>query len=244
MVGDPSDPGQVGEAMGRHHAGKHDPLTDGSFLSPQISSLKELTGAYDGSSDSFLPLSERLRGQKGSRGEPGERGPPGREVSPAQCRVQTRFPSPLSQAGWGSMHPAQPWAAWGGLAAPRRRAGSPLAQGWLWQHGCFFSQGSLGFPGERGPKGDKGDMGAPGPQGPAGRAVGERGPEGPPGQPGEPGKPGIPGVPGRAGELGEAGRPGEKVSVWGHGARAGAAAPGTWGQPCDSHRIVFAGRPG
>lgn len=47
----------------------------------QISSLKELTGAYDGSSDSFLPVSERLRGQKGSRGEPGERGPPGREVS-------------------------------------------------------------------------------------------------------------------------------------------------------------------
>lgn len=55
---------------------------DRCLFSPfQISSLKELTGAYDGSSDSFLPVSERLRGQKGSRGEPGERGPPGREVS-------------------------------------------------------------------------------------------------------------------------------------------------------------------
>ena len=66
----------------------------------QISSLKELTGAYDGSSDSFLPVSERLRGQKGSRGEPGERGPPGREVSNVleeHCSAKTHCHLPPAQ---------------------------------------------------------------------------------------------------------------------------------------------------
>lgn len=165
------------------------------FPPSQISSLKELTGAYDGSSDSFLPVSERLRGPKGSRGEPGERGPPGREVSGAGLPAcQTHAASSALGCSMGAYTPGAGLA----LAAP-----------------CYVLQGSLGFPGERGPKGDKGDPGAPGPQGPTGRAVGERGPEGPAGQPGEPGKPGIPGVPGRAGELGEAGRPGEKVSVCG-----------------------------
>lgn len=89
--------GPWGAAM----AGLYCPPDRCLFPPSQISSLKELTGAYDGSSDSFLPVSERLRGQKGSRGEPGERGPPGREVSGAGLEAMLQHSAPLPPyLGW------------------------------------------------------------------------------------------------------------------------------------------------
>ncbi|NXD66125.1 CO7A1 protein, partial [Eolophus roseicapillus] len=199
-------------------------------LPSQISSLKELTGAYDGSSDSFLPVSERLRGQKGSRGEPGERGPPGREGS-------LGFPGERGPKGdkgdAGAPGPQGPTGRAVGERGPEGPAGQPGEPGKPGIPGVPGRAGELGEagrPGEKGDRGEKGERGEqgrdglPGPQGPPGPKAevvegslmgfpGERGPVGPKGVKGEPGAEGERGPKGDKGEggpRGERGEPGEK----------------------------------
>ncbi|NXG56027.1 CO7A1 protein, partial [Hemiprocne comata] len=196
-------------------------------LGIKISSLKELTGAYDGSSDSFLPVSERLRGQKGSRGEPGERGPPGREGSlgfpgergPKGDKGDPGVPGPQGPTGRavGERGPE-------GLPGQPGEPGKPGIPGVPGRAGELGEAGRPGEKGDRGEKGDKGEQGRdglPGPPGPKADVVegslmglpGERGPTGPKGAKGEPGAEGERGPKGDKGEgglRGERGEPGEK----------------------------------
>ncbi|TRZ13503.1 hypothetical protein HGM15179_013603 [Zosterops borbonicus] len=157
-----------------------------------VSSLKELTGAYDGSSDSFLLVSERLRGQKGSRGDPGERGPPGREGS-------LGFPGERGPKGDkgdpGTPGPQGPMGRATGERGPEGPPGQPGEPG---KPGIPGVPGRAGELGESGRSGEKvsvcggGRDGLPGPPGPPGPKVdmvegslmglpGERGPIGPKG---------------------------------------------------------------
>ncbi|NXC79092.1 CO7A1 protein, partial [Cercotrichas coryphoeus] len=195
-----------------------------------VSSLKELTGAYDGSSDSLLPGFERLRGQKGSQGDPGERGPPGREGS-------LGFPGERGPKGDkgdpGSPGPQGPMGRAVGERGPEGPPGQPGEPGKPGIPGVPGRAGELGESGRSGEKGDRGEKGergeqgrdgVPGPPGPPGPKVdvvegslmglpGERGPVGPKGAKGEPGAEGERGPKGDKGEgglRGDRGEPGEK----------------------------------
>ncbi|KAM4654580.1 collagen alpha-1(VII) chain [Amazona ochrocephala] len=219
--GEPGEPGLRGE-----------PNVERSLeaLGIKVSSLKELTGAYDGSSDSFLPVSERLRGQKGSRGEPGERGPPGREGSlgfpgergPKGDKGDTGAPGPQGPTGRA--------VGERGPEGPEGQPGQPGKPGIPGVPGRAGELGEAGRPGEKGDRGEKGERGEqgrdglPGPQGPPGPKAevvegslmglpGERGPVGPKGVKGDPGAEGERGPKGDKGEggpRGERGEPGEK----------------------------------
>lgn len=131
MVGDRSNLGQVAGLWDAAAVGFH--LCPDWWLSPpsQVSSLKELTGAYDGSSDSFLLVSERLRGQKGSQGDPGERGPPGREVSGARLDAKPQHSAPFLLSGLAEGSCSR-------LSMGVLGEGSQPSQGWLWQRGLCF----------------------------------------------------------------------------------------------------------
>ncbi|XP_061864653.1 collagen alpha-1(VII) chain [Colius striatus] len=239
----PGVPGQVGPpGQGRPGSpgARGDPGTAVNVersleaLGIKVSSLKELTGAYDGSSDSFLPLAERLRGQKGSRGEPGERGPPGHEGSigfpgergPKGDKGEAGAPGPQGPTGRA--------VGERGPEGPPGQPGEPGKPGIPGVPGRAGELGEAGRPGEKGDRGDKGERGEqgrdglPGPPGPPGPKVGdgepspkgsvmgfpgERGPTGPKGTKGEPGAEGERGPKGDKGEggpRGERGEPGEK----------------------------------
>ncbi|NWV63250.1 CO7A1 protein, partial [Malurus elegans] len=199
-------------------------------LGIKVSSLKELTGAYDGSSDSFLPVSERLRGQKGSRGDPGERGPPGREGSlgfpgergPKGDKGDPGSPGPQGPVGRavGERGPEGPPGQPGEPGKPGI-PGVPGRAGELGESGRSGEKGDRGEKGERGEQGRDGLPGPPGPPGPKADVVegslmglpGERGPVGPKGAKGEPGAEGERGPKGDKGEgglRGDRGEPGEK----------------------------------
>ncbi|XP_051483825.1 collagen alpha-1(VII) chain [Apus apus] len=232
--GDPGEPGLQGEPGRPGNPGaRGDPGTAVNIersleaLGIKVSSLKELTGAYDGSSDSFLPVSERLRGQKGSRGEPGERGPPGREGSlgfpgergPKGDKGDPGAPGPQGPTGRavGERGPE-------GLPGQPGEPGKPGIPGVPGRAGELGEAGRPGEKGDRGEKGDKGEQGRDGLPGPPGPKVdvvegslmglpGERGPTGPKGAKGDPGAEGERGPKGDKGEgglRGERGEPGEK----------------------------------
>ncbi|XP_065543694.1 collagen alpha-1(VII) chain [Lathamus discolor] len=235
--GDPGEPGLRGEPGRPGSPGaRGDPGAAVNVersleaLGIKVSSLKELTGAYDGSSDSFLPVSERLRGQKGSRGEPGERGPPGREGSlgfpgergPKGDKGDTGAPGPQGPMGRavGERGPEGP----AGQPGEPGKPGIPGVPGRAGELGEAGRPGEKGDRGEKGERGEQGRDGLPGPQGPPGPKAevvegslmgfpGERGPVGPKGVKGEPGAEGERGPKGDKGEggpRGERGEPGEK----------------------------------
>ncbi|NWH76187.1 CO7A1 protein, partial [Piaya cayana] len=228
------------------------------FLPSQISSLKELTGAYDGSSDSFLPVSERLRGQKGSRGEPGERGPPGREGSlgfpgergPKGDKGDTGAPGPQGPTGRavGERGPEGPPGQPGEPGKPGI-PGVPGRAGELGEAGRPGEKGDRGDRGEKGDRGDQGRDGLPGPPGAPGPKAdvlegslmglpGERGPAGPKGAKGEAGAEGERGPKGDKGEggpRGERGEPGEKGRDGAPGLPGERGLAGPEGKPGKTH---------
>ncbi|NWX28551.1 CO7A1 protein, partial [Notiomystis cincta] len=232
--GRPGNPGARGDPGTTVVSPHPDLLCWDSSISPRgqrtVSSLKELTGAYDGSSDSFLPVSERLRGQKGSRGDPGERGPPGREGSlgfpgergPKGDKGDPGTPGPQGPMGRavGERGPEGPPGQPGEPGKPGI-PGVPGRAGELGESGRSGEKGDRGEKGERGEQGRDGLPGPPGPPGPKADTVegslmglpGERGPIGPKGVKGEPGAEGERGPKGDKGEggsRGDRGEPGEK----------------------------------
>ncbi|KAL2299817.1 hypothetical protein Nmel_012667 [Mimus melanotis] len=235
--GDPGEPGLRGEPGRPGNPGaRGDPGTTVNIersleaLGIKVSSLKELTGAYDGSSDSFLPGFERLRGQKGSRGDPGERGLPGREGSlgfpgergPKGDKGDPGSPGPQGPMGRavGERGPEGPPGQPGEPGKPGI-PGVPGRAGELGESGRSGEKGDRGEKGERGEQGRDGMPGPPGPPGPKMDVVegslmglpGERGPIGPKGAKGEPGAEGERGPKGDKGEgglRGDRGEPGEK----------------------------------
>nr|XP_020653718.1 collagen alpha-1(VII) chain [Pogona vitticeps] len=192
----------------------------------KISLLREITGAYDGSSDQFLPVPDRRRGLKGERGDPGERGPAGKEGLMG-------FPGERGSKGdKGDQGPPGPQGPIGraigerGPEGPPGQPGEPGKPGIPGVPGRAGELGEAGRPGEKGDRGDKGDRGEPGrdglpgPPGPPGPKVdvmegslsglpGERGPAGPKGSKGEPGEDGEKGSRGDKGEAGQKGGKGE-----------------------------------
>ncbi|RLV99448.1 hypothetical protein DV515_00009730 [Chloebia gouldiae] len=212
--GDPGEPGLPGEPGRPGNPGaRGDPGTTVNIerglesLGIKVSSLKELTGAYDGSSDSFPPAVERLRGQKGSRGDPGERGPPGREGDRGEK----------------------------GDRGEQGRDGLPGPPGPPGPKVDVVEGSLMGLPGERGPigpKGAKGEPGAEGERGPKGDK-GEGGLRGDRGEPGEKGRDGNPGLPGERGLAGPEGKPG---STGPPGTQGPAGAKGDPGEPGSSIR--------
>ncbi|XP_053155536.1 collagen alpha-1(VII) chain isoform X2 [Hemicordylus capensis] len=196
----------------------------------KISLLREITGAYDGSSDQFLPVPDRRKGQKGERGDSGERGAPGKEGL-------IGFPGERGSKGdKGSEGPPGPQGPIGraigerGPEGPPGQPGEPGKPGIPGLPGRAGELGEAGRPGEKGdrgekgPQGEKGRDGLPGPPGPPGPRTdaiegslsgspGERGPVGPKGtkgEPGEDGEKGSRGDKGDAGQKGERGEAGEK----------------------------------
>nr|XP_016846318.1 PREDICTED: collagen alpha-1(VII) chain [Anolis carolinensis] len=199
----------------------------------KISSLREITGAYDGSSDQLLP--DRRRGLKGDRGDPGDRGPPGKDGL-------IGFPGERGAKGekgdQGQPGPQGPTGRAIGERGPEGPSGQPGEPGKPGIPGVPGRAGELGEAGRPGEKGDRGEKGAqgesgrdglPGPPGPPGPKVdmmdgstsgfpGERGPPGPRGSKGEPGEDGAKGSrgdkgePGQKGERGEAGEKGRDGS--------------------------------
>ncbi|XP_025931268.1 collagen alpha-1(VII) chain [Apteryx rowi] len=234
--GDPGEPGSRGEPGRPGNPGARGEPGTGNIergleaLGIKISSLKELTGAYDGSSDSFLPMSERLRGQKGGRGEPGERGPPGREGSIGFPGERGAKGDKGDQGAPGPQGPAGRAVGERGPEGPPGQPGEPGKPGIPGVPGRAGELGEAGRPGEKGERGEKGDRGEqgreglPGPPGPPGPKAdmaegslmgfpGERGPTGPKGIKGESGaegERGPKGDKGEAGPRGERGEPGEK----------------------------------
>ncbi|XP_062441893.1 collagen alpha-1(VII) chain [Rhea pennata] len=231
--GDPGEPGSRGE-----------PNIERSLeaLGVKVSSLKELTGAYDGSSDAFLPVSERLRGQKGSRGEPGERGLPGREGSIGFPGERGPKGDKGDQGAPGPQGPMGRAVGERGPEGPPGQPGEPGKPGIPGVPGRAGELGEAGRPGEKGERGEKGDRGEqgrdglPGPSGPPGPKVGgaycwelspgARGPRGPAGPKGAKGEPGAEGERGAKGDKGEAGPRGER------------------GEPGEKGRDGFPGLPG
>ncbi|XP_058023138.1 collagen alpha-1(VII) chain isoform X1 [Ahaetulla prasina] len=190
----------------------------------KISLLREITGAYDGSSDQLLPVPDRRRGQKGERGDPGDRGPPGKEGL-------IGFPGERGAKGdKGNEGPQGPPGRAIGEQGPRGLPGQPGEPGKPGIPGLPGRAGELGEAGRPGEKGDRGEQGAkgeqgrdgpPGPPGPPGPKVdsgiegslsgfpGERGPIGPKGSKGSPGEDGVKGSRGDKGEAGQKGERGE-----------------------------------
>ncbi|KAI1234455.1 Collagen alpha-1(VII) chain, partial [Lamprotornis superbus] len=214
--GDPGEPGLRGE-----------PNVERSLeaLGIKVSSLKELTGAYDGSSDSLLPGFERLRGQKGSRGDPGERGPPGREGS-------LGFPGERGPKGDkgdpGSPGPQGPMGRAVGERGPEGPPGQPGEPGKPGIPGVPGRAGELGESGRSGEKGlgdspmtatmvfAQGDRGEKGDRGEQGRD-GVPGPPGPPGPKVDVVEGSLMGLPGERGPIGPKGA---KVCGWSERRRA------------------------
>nr|XP_048713923.1 collagen alpha-1(VII) chain isoform X3 [Caretta caretta] len=220
----------------------------------KIASLREITGAYDGSTDPFLPYPDRRRGQKGDRGDSGERGPPGKEGVMG-------FPGERGPKGdKGDQGPAGPQGPMGraigerGPEGPPGQAGEPGKPGIPGVPGRAGELGEAGRPGEKGDRGEKGGrgepgrdgvQGPPGPPGPKADVVegslsglpGERGPTGPKGAKGEPavdgerGPKGDKGEPGQKGERGEAGEKGRDGSPGLPGERGLAGPEGKPGMP-------------
>uniref|UniRef100_A0A8C3RII3 Collagen alpha-1(VII) chain n=1 Tax=Chelydra serpentina TaxID=8475 RepID=A0A8C3RII3_CHESE len=176
----------------------------------QIASLREITGAYDGSTDPFLPYPDRRRGPKGDSGDSGERGPPGKEGVMG-------FPGEKGPKGdKGDQGPAGPQGPMGraigerGPEGPPGQSGEPGKPGIPGVPGRAGELGEAGRPGEkvsetwgRGnkdgkvsggqlcswPSGAPGIIGSPGPRG----NDGALGPPGPPGSVGPKGPEGIQG---------------------------------------------------
>ncbi|XP_078241389.1 collagen alpha-1(VII) chain isoform X4 [Pogona vitticeps] len=224
----------------------------------KISLLREITGAYDGSSDQFLPVPDRRRGLKGDRGDPGERGPAGKEGLMG-------FPGERGSKGdKGDQGPPGPQGPIGraigerGPEGPPGQPGEPGKPGIPGVPGRAGELGEAGRPGEKGDRGDKGDRGEPGrdglpgPPGPPGPKVdvtegslsglpGERGPAGPKGSKGEPGEDGEKGSRGDKGEAGQKGGKGEA----GEKGRDGAPGlPGERGLPGPEGKAGNPGDPG
>uniref|UniRef100_A0A8C0GBP7 Collagen alpha-1(VII) chain n=1 Tax=Chelonoidis abingdonii TaxID=106734 RepID=A0A8C0GBP7_CHEAB len=113
----------------------------------QIASLREITGAYDGSTDPFLPYPDRRRGPKGDKGDSGERGPPGKEGL-------TGFPGERGPKGdKGDQGPAGPQGPMGRAIGERGPEGPPGQAG---------EPGKPGIPGVPGRAGELGEAGRPG----------------------------------------------------------------------------------
>ncbi|XP_062977415.1 collagen alpha-1(VII) chain [Elgaria multicarinata webbii] len=222
----------------------------------KISSLREITGAYDGSSD--LPFPDRRRGLKGDRGDPGERGPPGKEGL-------IGFPGERGPRGdKGDQGPPGPQGPIGraigerGPEGPPGQPGEPGKPGIPGVPGRAGELGEAGRPGEKGDRGEKGAQGdqgrngLPGPPGPPGPKVepmegslsgfpGERGPAGPKGSKGEPGEDGTKGS---RGDKGEAGQRGERGEAGEKGRDGAPGLPGERGLPGPEGKAGLPGFPG
>ncbi|NXY20585.1 CO7A1 protein, partial [Atrichornis clamosus] len=259
--GDPGEPGLRGEPTNTHFVFNVFLLQNVErsleALGIKISSLKELTGAYDGSSDSFLPVSERLRGQKGSRGDPGERGPPGREGSlgfPGERGPKGDKGDPGTPGPQGPMGRAVGERGPEGPPGQPGEPGKPGIPGVPGRAGELGEAGRSGEKGERGEKGDRGEQGRdglPGPPGPPGPKAdvvegslmglpGERGPIGPKGAKGEPGAEGERGPKGDKGEggpRGDRGEPGEKGRDGAQATDAACSSQGDPGEPGSGIRV-------
>ncbi|KAM6470386.1 collagen alpha-1(VII) chain [Liasis olivaceus] len=261
--GDRGEPGSKGE-QGRN--GEPGPRGEPGIASNieraleaygiKISLLREITGAYDGSSDQLLPVPDRRRGLKGDRGDPGDRGPPGKEGPMG-------FPGERGAKGdKGNEGPQGPPGRAIGEQGPGGPPGQPGEPGKPGIPGLPGRAGELGESGKPGEKGDRGEKGAKGeqgrdgltgPPGPPGPKVdtaiegslsgfpGERGPIGPKGSKGDPGENGAKGS---RGDKGEDGQKGERGEAGEKGRDGTPGPPGERGLPGPEGKAGLPGFPG
>ncbi|XP_032094990.1 collagen alpha-1(VII) chain [Thamnophis elegans] len=222
----------------------------------KISLLREITGAYDGSSD-LLPLfPDRRRGPKGERGDPGERGPPGKEGLigfPGERGAKGDKGNEGPQGPPGRAIGEQGPRGTPGLSGEPGKPGIPGLPGRAGELGEAGRPGEKGDRGEQGAKGEQGRDGPSGPPGPPGPKVdstvegsvsgfpGERGPIGPKGSKGDPGEDGVKGS---RGDKGEDGQKGERGDAGEKGRDGTPGLPGERGLPGSEGKAGLPGFPG